>query len=160
MSPKSKTFLVPTDFSEPAIDALEQAIGLARESGGHVVVLHVCEIPVVGFPDGALIPTADVAARISNDAQTALDTLIEQRKGCGVPIEAVLKSGDPRDLIHGVADDVDATMIVMGTHGRRGVARALLGSVTESVVREATRPVLTVRGRRSPARANHVHAEP
>ncbi|MCL2450637.1 MAG: universal stress protein [Polyangiaceae bacterium] len=149
MSPKSKTFLVPTDFSEPAAEALDHAIGLARESGGHAVVLHVSEIPVIGFPEGALIPTAELVGRITNEAQQALDQLVEQRKGCGVPVEALLKSGDPRDVIHAVADDVDASMIVMGTHGRRGIARTLLGSVTESVIRSATRPVLTVREHRT-----------
>jgi nucleotide-binding universal stress UspA family protein len=64
----------------------------------------------------------------------------------GVPIESVLKSGDPRDVVPAVAKDLGCDLIVLGTHGRRGLARALLGSVAESILRTSHVPVLAVRG--------------
>ena len=146
MSIPPKTILVPTDFSEPADGALDYAIALAEKIGAQVTLLHAYEIPVLGFPDGALVATADIAGRIASGAQAALEAAIAQRKNRGVELKALLKTGDARETIHAVAQDLNADLIVMGTHGRRGLSRALLGSVTEYVVRTATRPVLTVRG--------------
>ena len=110
--------------------------------------MHAYEIPVVGFPDGALIPTADVAARITEAATKGLDSLVEARRGRGVPIEGVLCQGVPWEEINSTAERLDADLIVIGTHGRRGLARALLGSVAENVIRTSSRPVLTIHGPR------------
>jgi nucleotide-binding universal stress UspA family protein len=76
------------------------------------------------------------------DNQKALDKLAAEQGCLG---EVLLRTGDARDQILQAAKELGADMIVMGTHGRRGVRRALLGSVTESVVRSADCPVLTVR---------------
>jgi nucleotide-binding universal stress UspA family protein len=111
-------------------------------------VIHAYEIPVIGFPDGALIATSDMAARIANAARAALDTAVEQREGRGVPIVGVLRQGAAWEEINAVADEISADLVVIGTHGRRGLARALLGSVAENVVRTSTRPVTTIRGAR------------
>ena len=100
--------------------------------------MHAYEIPVVGFPDGAMIATADVAARISQAAQEALDKAVAALGGRGVPVDGILRDG-------AAADEIDADLIVIGSHGRRGIAKALLGSVAESVVRHAHRPVVTIR---------------
>jgi nucleotide-binding universal stress UspA family protein len=138
--------LVPTDFTETSDHALDWAIELAARLGAAVTVMHAYEIPVVGFPDGALIATADVASRIADASRTALDRTVEQHRGRGVPIDSVLRQGVAWEEIESVADELDADMIVIGTHGRRGLARALLGSVAENVVRTAHRPVLTLHG--------------
>jgi len=151
-----KSILVPTDFSEPANEALEYALALAEQIGAKVTLLHTYDIPIVGFPDGALVATADIVGRISMSAQEALNAVVASHKHRPVALRSVLKTGDPREVIHTVAKDVDADLIVMGTHGRRGLSRALLGSVTEYIVRTAAGPVLTVRGTHSVLKAAEV----
>lgn len=143
-----RRILVPTDFTETSERALDWAINLAAAVGAPLTVMHAYEIPVVGFPDGALIPTADVAARITEAATKGLDSLVEARRGRGVPIEGVLCQGVPWEEINSTAERLDADLIVIGTHGRRGLARALLGSVAENVIRTSSRPVLTIHGPR------------
>ena len=76
------------------------------------------------------------------------DALLERAAGLrdsGVPIETMLKTGDARQTIVAVASFIHADLIVMGTHGRTGLSRVLIGSVAENVVRTATVPVLTVK---------------
>ena len=141
-----RNILVPTDFSETSDKALDFAIELAQKFEAQVTVMHAYEIPVVGFPDGALIATAEVAGRIADASRAALDRTVETHRGRGVPLDALLREGVAWEEIDSVADELDADMIVIGTHGRRGLARALLGSVAENVVRTAHRPVLTIHG--------------
>ncbi|HVJ94100.1 MAG TPA: universal stress protein, partial [Labilithrix sp.] len=143
--PFPKNILVPTDFSDTATEALDYAIDIAEKFGARVTVLHTFEIPLVGLPDGALVPTADIAGRILNNAQQALDDTLEARQDRGVELKGVLKQGEPRETILAYAKDTGADLIVMGTHGRRGLAHLLLGSIAEYVVRTSPQPVLTVR---------------
>jgi len=143
MAPKN--ILVPVDFSDPSEAALDYAVALAKPLGAKVTVVHSYEIPVVGLPEGAMVLTADVAERILTASQAALDATLERRKDAGVVLVGLLKNGDPRDVVPATAKEVGADLIVMGTHGRRGIARALLGSVAESVLRTAPAPVLAVR---------------
>jgi nucleotide-binding universal stress UspA family protein len=109
-----------------------------------VTVLHVYGIPVISFPDGGIIATAEVAARIANAARGALDKLVEQNEARGVRLTALLREGVPWEEINAVAKELDADAVVIGTHGRQGLARALLGSVAEKVIRTSPRPVVTV----------------
>jgi nucleotide-binding universal stress UspA family protein len=143
-----RRILVATDFTETSSRALDWAIELAARLGAAVTVMHAYEIPVLGFPDGALIATSDVAARISGAAQDALNRTVEEHRGRGVPIDGILREGAAWEEVDAVADSTDADLIVIGTHGRRGLTRALLGSVAEKVVRTARRPVVTIRGPR------------
>jgi nucleotide-binding universal stress UspA family protein len=142
-----KTVLVPTDFSEPGEAALAYAVNLAESLGARLVLLHAFELPIVGLPNGTIVATADFVSRIVNASQKALDDAIARYGERKVQITPLLKQGDAREVVLAVAKEVCAELIVMGTHGRRGIARALIGSVTESVVRTATVPVLTVHGR-------------
>jgi nucleotide-binding universal stress UspA family protein len=141
------SILVPTDFSEPATEALDYAIELSLKLGARITLLHAYEIPMIGFPDGALVATADIAGHILNSAQAALNDAIAARKARGVELTPVLKCGEPRGTILAVAKEVGADLVVMGTHGRRGLAHMLMGSVAEHVVRVSPLPVLTVRAR-------------
>jgi nucleotide-binding universal stress UspA family protein len=109
-----------------------------------VTILHTYELPVFAFPEGGLVATAEVAARLSDTASEALEKTAEQYRGRGVPVDAMLREGAPTEEINAVADLIEADIIVIGTHGRRGLARALLGSVAEGVIRTAHRPVLSV----------------
>jgi nucleotide-binding universal stress UspA family protein len=110
--------------------------------------MHSYEIPIVGFPDGALVATADIAARMREASRAGLDRVVAKRRGGKLQVDDVLREGVAWEEILTVADEVDADVIVIGTHGRKGLARALLGSVAENVVRTATRPVLTIHGPR------------
>lgn len=144
--PLPKTILVPVDFSDTSERALDYAVDLAKQLGATVVVMHAYELPVYGFPDGAFVATVEMATRIMNGAQAGLQAEVDKHKAKGVEMKTVLRQGIPVDEVHSVADEVKADLIVVGTHGRRGLARALLGSVAENVIRTSARPVLAIRG--------------
>lgn len=139
-----KTILVPTDFGDASEAALDQALELAKALKADVVLLHCFEIPLVGFPDGAMVVTAELTDRIVQGAQSALDEAVQARKGSGVSLRPLLKQGDPWRTALAVAEEVGAGLIVMGTHGRRGLPRALIGSVAEKLVRTSPVPVMSV----------------
>jgi nucleotide-binding universal stress UspA family protein len=139
-----RRILVPTDFTDVSNHALDWAIELAASVGASVTVMHSYAIPVVGFPDGALLPTPQLALGMSEAAAAALEAAVAGRRGGAVPLDTVLREGEAWEEIVDVADEVDADLIVVGTHGRHGLARALLGSVAEHVVRTSHRPVLTL----------------
>ena len=136
--------LVPTDFGEPSEAALDYALELARAFGAEIALMHSYELPIIGMPDGTIVATADMATRILEGARVGLDRQLEARQGSGVRIRAIIKQGDPCQAVNETAVEVQAGMIVMGTHGRRGLPRALIGSVAEKVVRTAHVPVLTI----------------
>ena len=140
-----KNILVPTDLSEGAEEALDYACELARQFGATVHLLHVIGIPTLGVPELGVALTSSVIDSMVRDNQEALETLVDHKRGSAVFGPPLLRTGDARDLINQTAKELNADLIVMGTHGRRGVSRALLGSVTETVVRTAPCPVLTVR---------------
>jgi nucleotide-binding universal stress UspA family protein len=144
--PDLRRILVPTDFTETSDKALDWAIALAERLGASVTVMHSYEIPIVSFPDGAMIATPEIATRIADASRATLDGAIQKRQGCRVPLDAVLREGTAWDEINAVAESIDADLVVIGTHGRRGLARALLGSVAENVIRTAHRPIVTIRG--------------
>lgn len=139
-----KKILVPTDFSDASTAALDYAVELGKALGAPVHVVHVFELPIVGFPDGTLTITAEMASRIINAAQDALKRLVDEYAKKGATLTTSLEQADPRDGILSAAEKEKCDLIVMGTHGRRGIARALIGSVAESTVRRSTLPVLTV----------------
>ncbi|WP_437526009.1 universal stress protein [Sorangium sp. So ce726] len=143
-----KTLLLAHDFNATSEIALDKAIELARKLSAKIVVAHVYSVPVYSFPEGSsLIPSAEDAARIADAAQRSLDQVLERRRAApGVEISGVLRAGVPDEEICRLADEIGADMIVIGTHARGAVARALLGSVAQRVVRSAKIPVLSIRG--------------
>ena len=148
--PSIKTILAPIDFSEISSRSLDYAVDLAREVKAAVSVVHAYEIPVYAFPEGAVITPASVAAELADKAQKSLDAAVAARRGRGVEISGTLTNGNAREEILRLAKQCKADLIVMGTHGRRGLPRAILGSVAESVIRTSEIPVLTVQGPREP----------
>jgi nucleotide-binding universal stress UspA family protein len=139
-----RRILVATDFSDTADRALDYALALATALGGEVILVHAYEIPVYAFPDGAFLATTEISERLAEAARTALDAAIAARAGAKVAIRGVLRTGTPWTEIEAVAKEEKADLVVVGTHGRKGIARALLGSVAEKVVRTAPCPVLSV----------------
>jgi nucleotide-binding universal stress UspA family protein len=139
-----RNIVVATDFSDLADHALDEAIELAEKFGATITLVHSYEIPVYGFPDGILVASSDVAGQIQIACQKQLADAVERHKSSHVSITPVLRMGPPWDEISAAALETGAGLIVIGTHGRRGISRALLGSVAERVIRTATLPVLVV----------------
>jgi len=142
--------LYATDFSPASQVAFPHALRLARVTGAELTILHVLPSPVSGFIGPAYVPPEtwdDLHAEVRGQADRAMDRLIAQAVEAGVRASAaIVEGGDvPGDEIVRVARDAKADMIVVGTHGRTGIAKALLGSVASRVVATATCPVLTVR---------------
>lgn len=135
--------VVATDFSEASSGAGRLACAIAAESGAELTVVHVCDVP--GYVETGPIPY-DLATSFVATAQAHLETLLPQlRKACP-RVRALVRIGVPWQEINAVAAEVHADLVVIGTHGRRGVARAVLGSVAEHLVRTSPVPVLTVNG--------------
>jgi len=143
-----RNILVPTDFTETSDKALDFALELAEKFDAKVTVMHSYEIPVLGFPDGALVATVDIATGIMESAKKGLDAVVTARTARGAKLASVLRDGNAWEEIKAVAEDLKADLIVIGTHGRRGIARALLGSVAENVIRTVKIPVLAIHGPR------------
>ena len=137
--------LVAHDFGETSHAAFAYALDLAEQLGARITVVHAYEVPVYGFPEGMAL-TADVMGRIQAVSAEALDSVIARARRPGVEIDRMLRQGPAWSEIGAAAAEIGADLIVIGTHGRRGLAHALLGSVAEKVVRSAQCPVLTVHG--------------
>jgi nucleotide-binding universal stress UspA family protein len=142
-----RTILMPTDFSTCAECALGWAHALAKAFEANIVLLHAVDlVSYVWIPAGpASVPAPvpeDVAKRVMDVAQESLHALAPKAPEI---TRRLIRKGHPREIILEVATDIDADVIVMGTHGRRGVSQLFIGSVAEHVVRHAPVPVLTVR---------------
>jgi nucleotide-binding universal stress UspA family protein len=138
-----KKILVPTDFGDASNDAIDFAVGLAKTFGSTITLLHVYEIPVYPYP--GLTIDVDLLTPIREAAQKELDRAFAALQKVGCEARAQLESGIPWGKILAVAEAQKSDLIVMGTHGRKGVMHALVGSVAEKVVRLSPVPVLTVR---------------
>jgi nucleotide-binding universal stress UspA family protein len=139
-----KRILVATDFTDASDRALDYALELARKLDASIVLMHSYEIPVVGFPDGVLIATPNVAGQLRTAAQEGLRATVARHAAAGVRVDTVLREGAATREVNALAEELDADLIVLGTHGRKGIAHAILGSVAEQIVRTARRPVLTI----------------
>jgi universal stress protein A len=143
-----KTILVATDFSEHADQALQYAADLAMVMDATIHLVHVIGIPPMGIPEMGVAYSSVMMETTTKHAQAALDTRAARYRDRVSIAPARLEVGDARDVIDSVAEQIGADLIVMGTHGRRGLRRVVLGSVAESVVRSAPCPVLTIRPKR------------
>jgi universal stress protein A len=140
-----KRIVVATDFSPEAERALDYAIELARKFDAAVHLVHGFVVPVMPGPETGLPLPPDVITGMEQSAKRGLEQLVASHAKDRVPMEAHLKWEDPRHAVVDAAKELKADLVVIGTHGRKGLKRALLGSVAESVVRFAPCPVLTVR---------------
>jgi nucleotide-binding universal stress UspA family protein len=139
--------LVPTDFSEHAEHALDLAVGIGKAMGAAIHVIHVAPLaPYLGPP---FAPGRSFAAELHAQARKDFDQYMTGLKKRGIEATGSLAEGIAYVEVNRAATDLGAQLIVMGTHGRTGIERALLGSVAERVVRTSPVPVLVVP---SPAR--------
>lgn len=141
-----RKIVVPMDFSASAHAALEVAQGVARAAGpAHLVLVHAYFLPTE--IESLIEGSRDlVLEALSTRAATDLEKILVELQEAGVSSEFVTRHGNPETVILQTAAEAGADLIVMGTHGRTGISRLVLGSVAERVLRGATCPVVTVRG--------------
>lgn len=145
---QAKKIVFPTDFSKTSKAALDFAESLARGDGGKIYILHV-EEPPAAYGGGDVfmaIPTATL-----EDVKRMLLTIVPSDSE--IAYEHHLVHGVPAEAIANFADSVSADLIVIGTHGRTGFKRMMLGSVAEAVVRHANCPVLSYKPKPPTAKA-------
>lgn len=141
---KLRTILVPVDFSKRSRIALNYAITLAKDFGGSLVVLHVLDpLLAAGRLESARLRQLKSSAR--REAEEQLQALRPELLQSGVRTELFLRNGPATDIIVAFAVARKADLIIMGSQGRTGLRRLLIGSVAERVVRHAHCPVLVVR---------------
>ncbi|HEY7508742.1 MAG TPA: universal stress protein [Vicinamibacteria bacterium] len=138
--------LVPTDFSESARHALTYGLSFAREYKAELLLLHVVEIVPVGYASDLFpAPMAAVFQEVAAYARAELAQLAKLAHERGVATRELVAQGKPSAEIVRAARDHDVDVIVLGTHGKGMLDKALFGSTTERVVRRAPCPVLTCR---------------
>jgi len=145
----SRRILHPTDFSTASAAAFAKAVEMAKAGRGELLLVHVMN-PVIPVPgDGYISPKVydEIAASTKAWGQKQLAKRLAKAKAAGVRARGFLLEGVPHEQIVRIAKSRRADLIVMGTHGRSGLAKLFLGSVAGRVVAAAPCPVLTVRGR-------------
>lgn len=144
-----RRILHPSDFSRASGAAFAKAVEMAKANAAELLVVHVLTpaVPMVG--DGYVSPKVyeEIEASARAAAQKQLDRLLARAKKAGVRAKGVLMDGVPHEQIVRMARSKRADLVVIGTHGRTGLAKFFLGSVAGRVVSIASCPVLTVRGR-------------
>lgn len=141
-----RRILCPVDFSDHSRRALDHAMAIARWYESAVTVMHVFSAaPVTSFGPGPVVFEPIVLTQVDRDQLLADTKAFAETEGApGVTIEAVVREGNPAREILEQANRMTADLLVVGTHGRSGFERVLLGSVAEKVLRKAACPVLTV----------------
>jgi nucleotide-binding universal stress UspA family protein len=140
------TIVCPTDFSDPAYEGIKTATELADHFQAELILVNVISpVPMAAGvePTGFHLPT--VMNEMQAAAEKSMTTLISEKVPKALQTQSIVLQGKPADEIVKLADEKDADMIVIATHGESGWQRFLFGSVTEKVVRTTSCPVLTVR---------------
>lgn len=143
-----RRILVPVDFESGAEEVLGTATRWAQTLGASLLVLHVWEPPRLLSGDALYtVPGFDAAslAQVAlSEAERHMDRLVTRWKTPGVSMSVRLENGRTFEAILRVAEDEKADLILLGSHGRRGLSRFILGSVAHAVLSRSTLPVLTV----------------
>lgn len=135
--------LVPTDGSDEVESAIDHAIALAAETGARIHALYVVDTATATAVPEAQWTTMEEF--LEGAGERALEAVTAQVAERDIPVQTALRHGTPHKEILAYVDERDVDLVVMGTHGRSGLDRVLLGSVTEKVIRQATVPVLVTR---------------
>ena len=143
-----RKIVVPVDGSAPSDAAVKLAVKLARDQEAKLVFVHVCEVAkiaaMVSAPAVGVDPSYALEAEHEAGEEALRDAADVASRGA-IPCEQCIEDGSSVDTILGVARREGADLIVIGSHGRGGIPRALLGSVTEGVLRHSAVPVLVTR---------------
>ncbi|HET7539185.1 MAG TPA: universal stress protein [Polyangiaceae bacterium] len=135
--------LVATDFGESSRQALEWGLRIAQQFGSELTLMHSWDPPNYSYAAGLYLPV-DIVTPIERAAAARLEESIAELRQRFPAAKSLLCEGAPWEQVLDAATRLNADLIVMGTHGRSGLERALLGSVAEKVVRMSRVPVLTV----------------
>lgn len=144
-----KQILIATDGSSSSREAVDVGLELAKEQGADVTFVHVAPAEEIRGGRGgahALTHREDI-----DESETALKDAADAADAAGVSYELERFSGETVETIVALADSKNADLIVLGSRGRSAVASAILGSVSHGVLRQASRPVLVVKGAKTPA---------
>jgi len=136
------TILVPTDGSPGAETAAAHAVALAKAHGATVHALYVVDVRM--SPVSADMDHDEVVALVDDSGERPTAAVLDRAERAGVPTVEVIRLGVPHACIREYAESAGVDLVVMGTHGRTGLEHALIGSVTERIVRTLDVPVLTV----------------
>lgn len=142
--------LVPVDGSETSTRGLNEAIRLAKIHGSHLCVMHIVNEFILDVTYSPGLYPENLIESLRSGGKAILDTAQAAAQSAGVKADRVMLEsigGVPADLILAQAKDWKADLIVMGTHGRRGLLRLALGSNADLVVRGATIPVMLIRAK-------------
>ncbi len=137
-----KHILVPTDLREGSRPALDMAVGLAQKFGAKLTLLHVWEIPIYPYMDFML--NSEVISSVEDAATKGLASALKDLRTQMPSAEGALRSGEAWPEIVKAITELAPDLVVMGTHGRRGLSHLTLGSVAEKIIRSSPVPVLTV----------------
>lgn len=142
MDPITK-IICPLDFSSGSDNALARASEFARALGAELELVHVYQLSAFSIPEAGM--TLDYIEALKSQAQKALHEHSARLLDRGLRVSTRLLEGDPPHVIVKLAQETKGSMLVLGSHGRTGFRRLVLGSVAEQVVRAANVPVLTVK---------------
>ena len=144
-----RRILHATDFSPASRPAFRMALALARPAGAQLLLLHVLTPPAPFVGGRRRMPSSylELLQMARQEAHRRLRACLGQARAARVRVQAQLVEGGPSEQIRKVSGRWHADLIVIGTHGRTGMRRFVMGSVAEEVVRRSLRPVLSVRGR-------------
>jgi nucleotide-binding universal stress UspA family protein len=148
MAARFSRILVPTDFGGASDAALACAKEVARRFDSRLYILHVVEDPMasgVWTPDVYIAASAELRDRLLHDAKERLEAVLTETERKEFSVVTEVRVGGPGEVIGEFAREMTIDLIVMGTHGRRGLSHMFLGSVAERMVRTAPCPVLTLR---------------
>ncbi len=146
--PRFRRILHATDFSGASSAALKAAVEMAKANRGRLTILHVMAPPALALPGEGYVSPAlyeDLEASARGQARKQLDRVVAKARRGSVRATPLLLEGVPHEMIARAARKAD--LLVIGTHGRSGLAKLFLGSVASRLVTMAPCPVLTVRGR-------------
>jgi nucleotide-binding universal stress UspA family protein len=141
-----RIILLATDLGPASSAAVDEAIDLAQRLRSEVLVVSVIDPANLRLPGGGMASRVD---QVRDERSRLAAAFAARGRSAGVPVRFLIWEGEPGDGILDAAAAEGADMIVVGTHGRRGLGRLLLGSVSEYVIRHANVPVLVVRPRAS-----------
>lgn len=139
-----KRILVATDGSENVRNAVDWSVELAHATGAQLFALYVIPNASVGMAARGTSWAEALKEHLQEDGKRATDYVEENARKAGVEVEAAVIEGNPTDTILEYAENNGIDLIVMGTLGKTGIKRFLLGSVAENVVRHSTKQVLVV----------------
>ena len=146
-SPLFTNVLVPTDFSEASIAAVRLAVRIAQSSGSRITLMHIGVVPHVYATEWGMSGHTgplfhQLAEEVNAQQRQRLEELARAEVPEGIAVVTLIREGFAPEEVNAQVADGGHDLVVMGTHGRTGLKRALLGSVTERVVRECTVPVM------------------